>query len=135
MCEICIRQDSRSKSTRAPSRTLSSATSCELVLFACQHIPSMLRHPGNLEYTFLFGMMFPKNIFLIPPYVQIWSGIWRSPPPPPNPLGRGEGGCWRVRRGVGTIAAEWWGGAGGRPGVTRKPYNVARAPVFPYTQP
>ena len=53
------------------------------------------------------------------------SGV-PSPPPPP-PLGGGGG--------AGVCGKGWWGGAGGRPGLTRKPfasrkpYNVARAPV------
>ena len=69
------------------------------------------------------------------------------PAPPPPWYGLVGVGGWRVRKWVGAVGAAtgWWGGAGGRPGLTRKPYsyNVARAPVLinlnlyvkPYTQP
>ena len=74
-------------------------------------------------------------------------------PPPPwyGLVGVGGGGGWRLRKRPGAVGAAtgWWGGAGGGPGLTRKPaasrkpYNVGRAPVLinlnlyfkPYTQP
>ena len=51
-----------------------------------------------------FGRMGPRGLGI--KFGHIWSGVWRSQPPPHGLVrGGGGGGGWRVRRGVGAVGA------------------------------
>ena len=58
-------------------------------------------HAYTLTYTYTY--VYVHRYVCV--YSYIWSGVWRSQPPPPmvwSGTGWGGGG-WRVRRGVGAV--------------------------------